>query len=121
MAEVVHTTGAHARASIPLSADQSEPTPDPAVVLIEMWERQIAAWRTLPEDADDLRNAVADMSWSETAAALLRVAPTTAGGALRALRHSLSCVRRYHPEISDECCVPLAENAVRTLEALAAA
>lgn len=121
MAEVVHTTGAPARASIPLFPDPSEAPPDPAVVLIEMWERQIAAWRALPEDADDLRNAVADMSWSETAAALLRVAPTTAGGALRALRHSLSCVRRYHPEISDECCVPLAENAVRTLEALAAA
>lgn len=122
MADVGDTTGASARASIP---DNSTPDildrTDPVILLIEAWDRQIVAWRGLPPDNDDVLDAAAEMSWRETGALLRRFHPTTTNGALRALRHALKCLHRYHPEACEDFYVPLAENAVATLEASAAA
>jgi hypothetical protein len=117
MADVGLTTGAPACAPIPVASEQ----PDPVVLLIDTWERQVAAWRALPPEADELRNPVADMSWGETGTLLRQFRPTTVGGALQALRHALKCLHRYHPEACSDFCVPLAENAVATLECLTAA
>ena len=121
MADVGLTTGAPACTSIPANSQQPDPPLDPIVLLIDTWERQVAAWRALPPEADELRNPVADMSWGETGTLLRQFRPTTVDGALRALRHALMCLRRYHPEIGNEFSIPLAENAIATLEVLTAA
>lgn len=117
MADVGLTTDAPMRASIPVVSEQ----PDPVVLLIDAWERQLAGWRTLPSDPDELSDRVADISWGETGTLLRQFRPTSVDGALRALRHALMCLHRYHPEACKDFCVPLAENAVAMLEGLTTA
>jgi len=115
MADPVDTTGAPARASLPEN-------PDPVVLLLQIWQRQFEVWRTLPAEADGLRNTVADISWGLTSTALASVRPTTRAGALLALRHVVFCLRRDHSFAdSDYYPIPLAERALATLEHLTTA
>jgi hypothetical protein len=90
------------------------------VLLLEVRQRQLEAWRALPEGADSLRNPVADMSWGATGVLLGKLRPTTVAGAMLALRHVVDRLRRDHPADSDYP-LPLAEHALSTLEQLTVA
>ena len=117
MADPVGTTGARPCASL----SESSNNPDPVVLLLEVWQRQLEAWRALPESADSLRNPVADMSWGATGALLAKLRPTTVAGALLALRHVVACLRRDNPLADSDHPIPLAEHAITALEHLTAA
>ena len=114
MADVGDTTGAR------VCAPDSE-VPDPVILLLELRQRQLEAWRAMPAHADELRNPVADMSWGATDALLARLGPATAAGAVMALRHLFQCLRRDHLSADTEYPLPLAERALSTLERLVAA
>jgi len=119
MATVGDTTGA--RSCAPIQTHSSEQDdPDPVALLLEVWARQVEAWRALPEHADDLRNPVADMSWGATSEVVGRLRPTTAAGALSAVRYLLRCLRRDSPSADRDYPLPLAERALDTLERLTA-
>ena len=113
MADVGDTTGASVCA--PLSEN-----PDPVVLLLELRQRQLDAWRALPAEAEALRNPLADLSWGATGLLLARVAPTSVAGALLALRHVLARLHRDHPADADYP-LALADNALAALERLVAA
>lgn len=114
MATVGNTTGARA------CAPDSESS-DPVILLLELRERQLEAWRALPEHADGLRNPVADMSWGATDAVLAQVSPVTAAGATMALRHLFGCLRRDNRSADSEYPLRLAERALSALERIALA
>ncbi|MEI7606112.1 MAG: hypothetical protein WCJ64_01885 [Rhodospirillaceae bacterium] len=109
MANPVDTTGARACASL-------LDTPDPVVLLLELRQRQLEAWRALPESADALRNPVADISWGAIGALLAQLRPTTAAGAVLALRHLFQCLRHDQLSADSDYPLPLAERALTTLE-----
>jgi len=109
MAGVVDTTGAHCRV-------QNSQSPDLVTVLLDIMERQMAGWCTLPPDDDDLRDKVAALTRDETGALLRRTEPTTMIGVIRALRHVVDRIAPDDGGGPDDYSLPLARNAITALE-----
>lgn len=112
MADVVDTTGA-------CPCAQNSKHIDPVNALLDALARQKAQWQALPEDDDDLRDKVREMSWDETGALLRQVEPTTIAGVIRALRHVIERIEPDDGGGPDDYTLPLARNAVAALERMA--
>jgi len=111
MADEAYSTAAPACAAPVCKPDP----PDPVTILLELRERQLAAWRSVP---DERRNAAAALSWGATGAMLAQIRPATPEGALAALGHALERLRADHPPGSPEDYpIPLAEHALAVLTA----
>lgn len=114
MADMVDTTGTRLRV-------QNSRPPDPVTLLLDVMERQVSGWLTLPPDDDDLRDKVAALTHDETGALLRQMEPTTINGAIRALRH---VTERMAPDDGggpNDYSIPLARNAIAALERMVGA
>lgn len=109
MADVVDTTAARLRV-------QNSHTPDPVTLLLDVMERQVTGWRTLPSDDDGVRDRVAELTRDETGALLRQIEPTTISGVIRALRHATERIAPNGGAGPDAYSIPLARNAITALE-----
>ncbi|MCW2247195.1 hypothetical protein M2352_002786 [Azospirillum fermentarium] len=119
MANVVDTTGTPLRVQNSQTADSRNA--DPVTVLLDVMERQVAGWKTLSPDDDDLRDRVAALTWDETSALLRRTEPTTLTGVIRALHHVVDRIAHGPGGGPRDHTLPLARNAVAALERMVGA